>query len=120
MNPVIDNLAEQQAWLDSLSPAQFSDQDITESEQRHNDGKLKEKAKSQASLLVEFTKSRCELFHDKNRAGFAFEHGTNTTMRLDSRTFKDWLQSGFYVLLKTSASDKSLRESIATLSGILR
>jgi hypothetical protein len=124
MNPVTNHLADQQAWIDSLPPVELSDnfmgEDIPESERKPSGDKTKEKAKSQASLLTEFTKARCELFHDKNREGFAFEHGTNTTMRLDSRTFKDWLQSGFYVLLKVSASDKSLREAVATLSGIAR
>jgi hypothetical protein len=124
MNPVTDPLTDSLSYIDSLPPIDleegFQDDEIPESEQVKSDGKPKEKQKSQASLLVEFTKGRCELFHDKNRDGFAFEHGTNTTMRLDSRTFKDWLQAGFYVAQKTSASNKSLTEAIQTLAGIAR
>jgi hypothetical protein len=124
MNPVSNTLSAHQSWLDSLPPVNLAndleDHEICESEQRRSLGKSKEKQKTQASLLVEFTQNRCELFHDKNRDGFAFERDTNTTMRLDSRTFKDWLQSGFYVLLKTSVSEKSLREAVATLRRVSR
>ncbi|OZA81128.1 MAG: hypothetical protein B7X64_03100 [Halothiobacillus sp. 39-53-45] len=76
--------------------------------------------KSQASMIVEFVESRCELFHDLNRDPFATQHETGATMRLDSRSFKDWLSSSFYAETGNVPRSQSVSEAAQTLSGIAR
>lgn len=75
---------------------------------------------SQASKLVAFVLSHCELFHDQNRDAFATLNDSGLTFRLDGRVFKDWLAASFYSAEGKSPRGQSVSEAIGTLSGIAR
>ncbi len=75
---------------------------------------------SQATLLVNFTLARAEVFHDANGDTYARIHDSGEVRRLDTRGFRDWLMAGFYRAEGKSARDQSVREAIGTLSGIGR
>ena len=75
---------------------------------------------SQATALVSFVLAQAEVFHDANNEVFARINATGEIRRLDSRGMKDWLLAGFYENSEKSARDQSVREAIATLSGIAR
>ncbi|MBY0377097.1 MAG: hypothetical protein K2Q33_00865, partial [Gammaproteobacteria bacterium] len=79
-----------------------------------------DKRKNQAEELVEFVKSRVELFHDKNRHVYAQDLSTRETRRLDGNQFKDWLFSSFYSATKKSPREQSIREALNILSGLAR
>jgi len=76
--------------------------------------------KSQTTVIVDFTKTRVKLFHDKNRAVYAQDFSTGETRRLDGRQFKDWLIANFYEFTGKSPRDQSVREALNTLSGLAR
>lgn len=79
-----------------------------------------EKKTSQASSIVAFVRERAELFHDRNSEVYAFDSSTHETRRLDGRQFKDWLRSALYEATDKAPSDQSIREALATLSGLAR
>lgn len=76
--------------------------------------------KSQTTALVDFTRTRVKLFHDKNSAVYAQDLSTGETRRLDGRQFKDWLIANFYEATGKSPRDQSIREALNTLSGLAR
>jgi hypothetical protein len=76
--------------------------------------------KSQATALVDFTRSRVKLFHDRNHNVYSQDIDTGETRRLDSRQFKDWLIAHFYESTGRSPRDQSIREALNTLSGLAR
>ena len=76
--------------------------------------------KSQTTALVDFTRTRVKLFHDKNSAVYAQDLSTGETRRLDGRQFKDWLIANFYESTGKSPRDQSIREALSTLSGLAR
>lgn len=76
--------------------------------------------KSQTTALVDFTKTRVKLFHDKNAAVYAQDLSTGETRRLDGRQFKDWLIANFYESTGKSPREQSVREALNTLSGLAR
>ncbi|VVC76412.1 hypothetical protein AQUSIP_17240 [Aquicella siphonis] len=76
--------------------------------------------KSQTTALVDFTRTRVKLFHDKNAAVYAQDIATGETRRLDGRQFKDWLIANFYEFSGNSPREQSIREALNTLSGLAR
>lgn len=76
--------------------------------------------KSQTTAIVDFTRTRVKLFHDKNAAVYAQDSSTGETRRLDGRQFKDWLIANFYEFTGKSPRDQSVREALNTLSGLAR
>lgn len=85
-------------------------------------GQTKDEAskQSQTTALVEFTKARVKLFHDKNHAVYGQDLETGEIKRLDGRQFKDWLVANFYDVTGKSPRDQSLREALGTLGGLAR
>lgn len=75
---------------------------------------------SQSALIVGFVEKNVHLFHDKNSYVYAQDIFTLEPRRLDSRQFKDWLVSAFYKQTKKSIRDQSLKEALATLSGLAK
>ena len=76
--------------------------------------------KSQTTALVDFTRTRVKLLHDKNAAVYAQDITTGETRRLDGRQFKDWLIANFYEFSGSSPREQSIREALSTLSGLAR
>lgn len=89
--------------------------------EKHEDG-IEETSgdKSQTTALVDFTRTRVKLFHDKNAAVYAQDITTGETRRLDGRQFKDWLIANFYEFSGNSPREQSIREALNTLSGLAR
>ena len=75
---------------------------------------------SQATALVNFVSARAEIFHDANGDVYARIKEGGEVRRIDTRGFRDWMLAGFYKTEGKSARDQSVREAIATLSGIGR
>lgn len=76
--------------------------------------------KSQTTAIVDFTRARVRLFHDKNCAVYAQDISTGETRRLDGRQFKDWLIANFYEATGKSPREQSMREALNTLGGLAR
>ena len=76
--------------------------------------------KSQTTALVDFTRNRVKLFHDKNSTVYAQDCATGETRRLEGRQFKDWLIANFYESTGKSPRDQSVKEALSTLSGLAR
>ena len=79
-----------------------------------------DKQQSQASTIVAFVEERAILFHNENSEPFAQDKFTRETRRLESRQFRDWLVSNFYLETGRSPRDQSVREALATLAGLGR
>lgn len=79
-----------------------------------------EDAGNQATQLVAFVQTRCEVFHDRNRDVYVRDASSGHVHALDSRAFRDWLMAGFYKSAGAVARDQSVREAVATLTGIGR
>ena len=71
---------------------------------------------SQADKLIMHALDHITLFHDENRHCFAQDKSTGETRRIDSRSFKDWLMSEFYLAEGKSVKTLALTEAIANLS----
>lgn len=79
----------------------------------NNEGK-----ENQASELVKFVLKQVELFHDKNSETYAYNLVTHATSKLDSQSFRRWLQASFHAAKNKVAREQSLREAVSTLSGL--
>ena len=79
-----------------------------------------DKRQSQASTIVAFVEERALLFHNENSEAFAQDKVTLETRRLESRQFRDWLVSSFYLVTGKSPREQSVREALATLAGLGR
>lgn len=98
--------------------------DIAPQPSSSNDGRdvdeTESERQSQASQLVAYVVARAELFHDENKNVYAKDLGTGEVRRVDGRQFRDWLVARFYKDAGKSARDQSMREALATLSGLGR
>lgn len=96
--------------------------EATQEQQADFDDAVKDEGEkvSQATALVNFALDRVEVFHDANGEVYAKVTETGEIRRLDSRGFRDWMLASFYAVEVKSARDQSVREAVATLSGIGR
>ena len=74
--------------------------------------------KSQTTALVDFTRTRVKLLHDKNAAVYAQDITTGETRRLDGRQFKDWLIANFYEFSGSSPREQSIPETFNTFTSL--
>jgi phage/plasmid primase-like uncharacterized protein len=76
------------------------------------------KDKNQASELVKFVLKQVELFHDRNSETYAYNLVTYAINKLDSQSFRRWLQASFHAATNKVAREQSIREAIGVLNGL--
>ena len=72
------------------------------------------------TMLADFVKSRGELIHDSNKDAFFTEAATGITMRIESRSFRDWICAGYYKDQAKIPRSSSVKEVIEALCGTAR
>lgn len=82
-----------------------------------NDKKGRE---SQASALVRFVCSRCELVHDENEDVYAIDKATREVRHIERRAFRNWLLAAFFEATQKVARSQSVSEALQTLAGLGR
>jgi len=77
--------------------------------------------KNTAAELIALVKSRCDLFYDDTtRSCFVTVSADNSTLRVGSTAFLEWLSYAYYSQRASSASDAAVKQAISTVSGICR
>jgi hypothetical protein len=92
------------------------------SDERRNkrDASKEERAPSQADLLVELARSRCELFHDAYGDAYltvTFDRGSET-MKLRSRRARTWMGREFFVTFGRVPGGQATADALTALEGI--
>ena len=75
---------------------------------------------AQAALLVKFVMERFKLFHNSNKVVFCQDIDSGKVFELDSRSFRDRTQAGFYKTYGHTPREQSVREALRTLTGLGR
>ena len=77
--------------------------------------------KNTAAELIALVKSRCDLFYDATtRSCYVTVNADNSTLRVGSTAFLEWLSYAYYSQRASSASDAAVKQAISTVSGICR
>jgi len=77
---------------------------------------------TQARQLVAFVKENAELFHDKDRVGYAtFRHEEHQeTWPLNSKGFSEWVGCRAYAALEMTPGDSTINTALNTLNGMAK
>ena len=76
------------------------------------------KKKTQATILIEITKTYCQLFHNSNNDTFANIRvdGHNEIWQITSSGFKDWLTKTYFNLTDKGVNSTAIRDGIDTIN----
>jgi hypothetical protein len=75
---------------------------------------------SQATELVRFVRSKCDLLHDENAEVYAIDRQTREVRHIERRPFRNWLLAAYYDASHRAARAQSLSEALQTLAGLGR
>ena len=85
------------------------------------DGEASSSEKNTAAELIALVTSRCDLFYDETtRCSYVTVTTDNTTLKVGSTAFIEWLSYAYYTQRASSASDAAVKHAISTVSGICR
>jgi hypothetical protein len=84
-------------------------------------GEVISSEKNTAAELIALVTSHCDLFYDETtRFSYVTVIADNTTLKVGSTAFIEWLSYAYYTQRASSASDAAVKQAISTVSGICR
>jgi len=78
------------------------------------------KRESQATELVRFVRSKCDLVHDENTEVYAIDRETREVRHIERRAFRNWLLAAYYDANNRAARAQAFSEALQTLAGVGR